>query len=63
MAPVDGSPPGNMCGFNLVSVVKSDDTIPVHKYVSSNTGLTVFIAEVEGPVVSGFFCLGKHNIA
>lgn len=59
--PVDSSPANNMGGFELVSTFKSNDIIPVHKYKSSNTGLTVVIAEVDGPVVSGFLCLGKYS--
>lgn len=59
MAPVDNSPAGNMGGFELICSLKSNDIIPVHKYKSSNTGLTVVIAEVDGPVVGGYLALGK----
>lgn len=61
MAPVDSSPASNMAGFELICSLKSNDLIPVHKYKSSNTGLTVVIAEVDGPVVNGYFCLGKKK--
>ncbi|XP_012281093.1 uncharacterized protein C05D11.1-like [Orussus abietinus] len=60
MAPVDNSPASNMGGFELVCSLKSNDTIPVHKYKSTNTGLTVVIAEVGGPVVCGYFCLATE---
>ncbi|XP_054014823.1 uncharacterized protein C05D11.1-like isoform X1 [Hylaeus anthracinus] len=55
MAPVDNSPRGNMGGFELVYSVKAEDIIPIHVYKSTNTGITVCIAEVDGPVVSGYF--------
>ena len=32
--------------------------VPALKYRSSRTGITVCIAQVEGPIVNGFFCLG-----
>lgn len=50
-----------MSHFKLVSSTKASDIIPVNKYVSIKTGLTVIIANVEGPTVNGFFCLGMHN--
>lgn len=48
-----------MSHFKLVSSTKASDVIPVNKYVSEKTGITVIIAGVEGPLVNGFFCLGK----
>ena len=60
MAPVDNSPAGNMSGFELICSYKSNDSIFVHKYKSLNTGITVFIADVDGPLVCGYFCLGKQ---
>lgn len=60
MAPVDNSPASNMGGFELICSLTSNDIIPVHKYKSSSTGLTVFIAEVDGPVVCGYLGLGKR---
>lgn len=59
MPPVDNSPRGNMGGFELVYSMKTNDTVPIHIYKSTNTGITVCIAEVEGPVVCGYFCLGR----
>ena len=35
--------------------------IPVRKYRSSATGLTIALAEVEGPVVNGFFTLSTEG--
>ena len=34
--------------------------VPVLKYRSSRTGIVVCIAQVEGPIVNGFFCLGLY---
>lgn len=52
-----------MSHFKLISSTKASDVIPVNKYLSEKTGLTVIIANVEGPVVKGFFCLGEKNFA
>ncbi|KAG8228414.1 hypothetical protein J437_LFUL003887 [Ladona fulva] len=58
MAPVDSTPArAGGSSFELICTLKANDLIPVHKYKSRTTGLTVAIAEVEGPVVNGFFCL------
>jgi len=37
---------------------KVNDIIPVCKYRSRKTGLRVVVAEVQGPLVNGYFCLG-----
>ena len=47
--------------FDLVYTVTADGNVPVTKYRSKKTGLTVFIAQVEGPLVNGYFCLGKNH--
>lgn len=44
--------------FEKVSSVKADGNIPITKYKSKTTGLSVIIAEVEGPLVNGYFCVG-----
>ncbi|XP_073941538.1 uncharacterized protein C05D11.1-like [Choristoneura fumiferana] len=49
-----------MTHFKLISSTKASDVIPVNKYVSDKTGLTVIIANVEGPLVNGFFCLATE---
>ncbi|CAG4968392.1 unnamed protein product [Colias eurytheme] len=49
-----------MSHFKLTSSTKASDVIPVKKYVSEKTGLTVIIADVEGPLVNGFFCLATE---
>lgn len=62
MAPVDGTPKTLTpdFAFKLVSEGKANDLVDVKKYRSSRTGLTVVIADVDGPVVNGYFCLGKY---
>ncbi|XP_069695441.1 uncharacterized protein C05D11.1-like [Periplaneta americana] len=61
MAPVDSSPArGRNGSFELICSLKANDLVPVHKYKSNVTGLTVVIAEVEGPVVNGYFCLATE---
>lgn len=45
--------------FKLVAKATVDDSIEVSKFRSESTGLSVVIAEVEGPVVNGHFALGK----
>ncbi|XP_046995924.1 uncharacterized protein C05D11.1-like isoform X1 [Schistocerca americana] len=55
------SPPRQKsANFELICSLKANDLVPVHKYKSSVTGLTVAIAEVEGPVVNGYFCLATE---
>ncbi|KAI5635965.1 peptidase m16 inactive domain-containing protein [Phthorimaea operculella] len=53
-------PVASSCHFKLVSTTKANDVIPVNKYVSEKTGVTVIIADVEGPLVNGFFCLATE---
>lgn len=49
-----------MSSLKHITTVLANDTIPVHKYKSERTGLTVVIGEVEGPIVNGYFTLGKQ---
>ncbi|BFZ06020.1 hypothetical protein BsWGS_09058 [Bradybaena similaris] len=49
-----------MSTFELQYQVNCNGKIPVSKYRSSKTGLTVFIAEVEGPIINGYFCLATE---
>lgn len=43
--------------WNLVSDYTINGDIPVTKYVSKKTGLTVTIATVQSPIVKGLFCV------
>ncbi len=45
--------------FRLISKTKANDLINVLKFLSNRTGMQVTIADVEGPVVDGYFCVGK----
>lgn len=36
--------------------------VTVEKFRSSKTGLVVCLAQVEGPIVEGFFCLGECTL-
>ncbi|XP_050485533.1 uncharacterized protein C05D11.1-like [Bombus huntii] len=60
MAPVDNSPRENMGAFDFIYSIRVNDTIPVHIYKSRDTGITVCIADVEGPVVNGYLCLATE---
>ncbi|OWF39921.1 uncharacterized protein C05D11.1-like [Mizuhopecten yessoensis] len=46
--------------FEFLYDVTADGNIPVSKYRSKNTGISVFIAQVEGPLVNGYFCLATE---
>ncbi|KAL4715092.1 hypothetical protein ACJJTC_012139 [Scirpophaga incertulas] len=49
-----------MSHFKRVSATKASDAVPVIKYVSEKTGLTIIIGETEGPLVNGFFFLATE---
>lgn len=46
--------------FELLYSTKVNGVIPVHKYKSKKTALKVVIAEVDGPVVNGYFTLATE---
>lgn len=46
--------------FKLISSTKANGVIPVRKYRSERTGLTVVVGEVEGPLVNGYFTLATE---
>lgn len=46
--------------FRLISKTKANDLINVMKFLSKRTGMQVTIADVEGPVVDGYFCVGRR---
>lgn len=46
--------------FELITSQKANNLIDVRKYKSKKTGLSVVIAQVEGPIVNGYFTLGKQ---
>lgn len=57
MPPIDNTPNLHTGNFELCYPLKAFNKIPVSEYISKKTGLTVCIAEVDGPVVNGYFCL------
>jgi len=45
---------------NFVEVASCEVAgVPVKKYKSERTGLVACLAQVEGPMVNGFLCLGE----
>ncbi|XP_017774305.1 PREDICTED: uncharacterized protein C05D11.1-like [Nicrophorus vespilloides] len=59
MPPTDSTPnmKNSVGSYELLYSLKAYNKVPVHEYKSTKTGLTVVIAEVDGPVVNGYFCL------
>lgn len=47
--------------LKLLTSAKVNGTIPVYKYESERTGLKVVLAQVEGPLVNGYFTLGNQQ--
>eukprot|EP00795_Rhopilema_esculentum_P010838 gene10838-19655_t len=47
-------------GYELQCKLNLLDLIPVEKYKSTLTGLTICVANVEGPLVNGYFCLATE---
>ena len=47
-----------MSHFKLLNSVKVNDDIPVQKFVSTKTGIKVYVAQVQSPVTSAFLALG-----
>lgn len=47
--------------YKLIAHEKANGLIDVCKYKSTKTGVTVVIAQVEGPVVNGYFVLGQSR--
>ena len=46
--------------WELVSNLTIDGSLPVAKYRSRRTGLTVAIGNAESPIVNGYFCLATE---
>lgn len=46
--------------YELLYSTKVNGAVPVHKYKSKKTALRVVIAEVDGPVVNGYFVLATE---
>lgn len=46
--------------FEVLGSYKAEDILPVHRYRSKRTGITIGLATVEGPAVHGYFCLATE---
>ncbi|XP_041369326.1 uncharacterized protein C05D11.1-like [Gigantopelta aegis] len=46
--------------FEFLFSAVANGSIPVSKYRSKVTGISVFIGQVEGPLVNGYFCLATE---
>lgn len=49
--------------FKLLNSVKVNDEIPVKKYVSSETGIQVYVAQVNSPLTNAYLALGEKSIS
>ena len=49
--------------WQKISSFRLSDGLPIIKYKSSKTGLTVVLAKAESPIVNGYFCLATEVIA
>merc|ERR1719341_2178362 len=49
-----------MTNFKLEYKSVCNGKVPVSKYRSTKTGVTVCVAEVEGPIVNGYICLATE---
>lgn len=60
MAPAEATRHGPYADkFQLVNHSKFENVIPVYKYKCLRTGMTVVFGDIEGPLVSGYFTLGR----
>ncbi len=50
----------NAKDYELLFTTKVNGVIPIHKYKSKKSSLKVIIAEVDGPVVNGYFVLATE---
>lgn len=46
--------------FELISHSKFEQSIPVYKYKCLRTGMMIVFGDIEGPLVQGYFALGKR---
>lgn len=48
-----------MSHLKLLNSLKVNDEIPVSKYVSSETGIQIYVAHVHSPITNAYLALGK----
>lgn len=46
--------------YEYVCELRASGAVPVAKYRSKRTGLHIVLARIEGPLVNGYFTVGKH---
>ena len=46
--------------WELQSRINLSGVLPVYKYKSKRTGLTVALAQADSPIVNGYFCLATE---
>ena len=46
--------------WELVTNLTIEDTLPVYKFISKRTGMTIVLATAESPIVNGYFCLSTE---
>lgn len=49
-----------MENYSLVCSLTTDGDLPLVKYKSSKTGITVFVSEYDGPLVNGYLCVATE---
>ncbi|XP_050051775.1 uncharacterized protein C05D11.1-like [Dermacentor andersoni] len=49
-----------MANFQEVCVVRTDGDLPLAKYRSTKTGMTVCVSEFDGPLISGYLCIATE---
>lgn len=48
--------------YKLLNSIKVNGSIPVSKYVSTDSGIKLYISEVNSPIVNGYFALGQFSV-
>ena len=46
--------------WELITNLTIEDTLPVYKFKSKRTGMTIALATAESPIVNGYFCLSTE---
>lgn len=60
MAPIDSTLNQNFADkFSLLNYSLFENVIPVYKYKCLRTGITIVFGDIDGPLVNGYFTLGK----
>ncbi|KAH7984351.1 hypothetical protein HPB52_019694 [Rhipicephalus sanguineus] len=49
-----------MSNFQEICVVRTDGDLPLAKYKSTKTGMTVCVSEFDGPLISGYLCIATE---